>query len=210
MMTRRVVVLVLSAALASGLVIGVSGAVYGVRDLLTALGIPFLSSPPAEEPYIEPVPELRTVAFTFTGKQLDGSGRGTVVVRIPEGWRELVKAELWRDFHDPSEELNLRIRADLAGSRPEDAAAAHQVKNDNLPNYILVSSQWVDLGPDYPRTYELRYSYTDKGRTRHVIETFFGEKKVYLVGGYYWEGQEDDIREPMDEAIRSFDYTDKR
>lgn len=204
-------VLVLAAALASGLVIGVSGGVYGVRDLLGALGIPFLSSPPAQDAsYVEVEPPLQTVAFTFTGKHLDGSGRGTVDVQIPDGWRELVKAELWRDFHDPSEELNLRIRADLPEKTPEEAAAAHQEKNSGLPNYQLLSSEWVDLGPDFPPTYEVRYSYTDKGRIRYVIETFFGEKKVFLVGGYYWEGQEDRITEPMYEATRTLDYTARR
>lgn len=211
MVTKRVAVLVLSAALASGLVLGVSGGVYGVRDLLGALGIPFVSSPSVRDTsYVEVPPPLQTIAFSFTGKQLDGSGRGTVDVQIPDGWRELVKAELWRDFHDPTEELNLRIRADLPEKTPEEAAAAHEVKNSNLPNYQLLSSGWVDLGPDFPATYEVRYCYTDKGRIRYVIETFFGEKKVFLVGGYYWEGQEDRISEPMYEATRTLDYTAKR
>jgi hypothetical protein len=206
--SKRVVVLVLSVALGSGLVIGVASAEFGVSNLLRALGLPV--APPAveEPPYVEP--PLETVPTTFTGERLDGSGSGTVEVDVPDGWREIVKAELWRDFHDPSEELNLRVRADLPEKTPEAAAAAHQERNDGLPNYQVLSLDWVELDPELPMVYELRYSYTDKGRTRYVIETFFGDAKVFLVGGYYWEGQEDRIREPIVEAIRNFDYTDKR
>jgi hypothetical protein len=207
--SKRVVVLVLGAALASGVVLGVASARLGVGTLLRSLGLPF-AQPYASGPTDVVEPPLETLPFTFTGKLMDGSGRGTVDVNVPNSWRELVKAELWRDFHDPSEELNLRIRADLPEKSPEAAAAAHQTRNSGLPNYQVLGSQWIELASDLPMVYELRYSYTDKGRTRYVIESFFGDRKVFLVGGYYWEGQEDRIREPIEEAIRTFDYTNER
>jgi hypothetical protein len=204
---------VLSAALTSGLILGVAGGVYGVRDLLSALGIVGpndAGTPPEGTAMAEDDPPLAMVPLTFTGEKADGSGNGTVEVNVPEGWREIVKAELWRDFHDPTEELNLRIRADLPEKTPEEAAADYQNRNSDLANYQLLSSAPVEVSPDLPPAHELRYSYTDKGRTRYVIETFFGKRKVFLVGGYYWEGQEDLLREPIVEAIRSLDYKDGR
>jgi hypothetical protein len=211
-MTRRIVTLVLGVALTSGVVIGAAGGQVGVRTLLASLGVqvPAFAERLAG-PLVEPSPPpLVVVPVSFTGAQLDGSGRGTVTVEVPEGWRELVKAELWRDFHDPTEELNLRIRADLSERTPEEAAAAHRRKNDNLPNYLVISEGWTPLAPELPSVYELRYSYTDKGRTRYVIEAFFGTDRVLMVGGYYWEGQEDRILEPIVEAVRSCTYADVR
>lgn len=213
-MTKRIVALVLSAALTSGVVIGAAGGQLGVREALAAIGLDVGASGGGvgDSPDVEVQPAMTSVPFSFTGDLLGRTGRARVDIEVPDGWREIVKAELWRDFHDPTEELNLRIRADLTEKTPQAAAEAHQAKNADLPHYTLISlaQSQVSTVEGYLPAFELRYSYTDKGRTRYVIETFFGPGQVFLVGGYYWEGQEDAINEPMLRATEAFSYAKVR
>lgn len=141
-------------------------------------------------------------------------GDSTISVDVPADWDAIEKATYWRDFRDPTGNLNLRIRVDEFGADNEEAANKQREIRSELrgfTGYGISPFKRTTQGPDGEKVeetgYAFRYSYTDKrgdlDATRYAVERFI-EGGTVMVGSYAWYGQLDLVEPAAQRAMDTY------
>lgn len=160
---------------------------------------------PTEPPEPKAPTEFVTVAI----------GDSTISVDVPVGWDAVEKAAYWRDFRDPTGNLNLRVRVDEFGADNEEAANKQREIRSELrgfTGYGISPFKRMTTGPDGEQVeetgYTFRYSYTDKrgdlDATRYAVERFI-EGGTVMIGSYAWYGQLDLVEPAAQRAMDTYE-----
>lgn len=142
----------------------------------------------------------------FEGESVDGSRTAEVSVHVPSGWNDLERTQLWHDLRDPTGQITLRLRAELAGdsvfgSRDTALTELRKLAAD-LEAFDLLGEKRVTTKS--LSGYEIRYTYLQNGRKRYATERYLGNRDPRLViAGYQWSDQPDVITPILDEAART-------
>lgn len=162
---------------------------------------------PSEEAEAEPVAptEFVEVDFSLPGMGPNGEGGSTSRADVPKGWSVEDKGVQWRDFHDPTGNLNLRIRGDLAGGSNLERAIRAKDERRKAKGYRELG--WKEIALDeegQPGTgIEYRFSYTGSKGTRYGVERYFLHGYA-MAGGYAWEGQLDLVEASVVRASKTY------
>jgi hypothetical protein len=141
-------------------------------------------------------------------------GNTTISVDVPEGWRAVELAAVWRDFHDPTDNLNLRIRVeDFAESNQAAVEEQYNIRKElrGFTSYGITPFTWMGQGADGEEVeetgYAFRYSYTDKrgdkDATRYAVERYIHTGRL-MVGAYGWYGQLELVEPAAQRAMDTF------
>jgi hypothetical protein len=161
---------------------------------------------PSPEAEAEPVAPTEFIEVDFGLPEPDGLGGGsTNRAEVPKGWDVVGKGIQWRDFHDPTDNLNLRIRDTELGESDLDAANKARAEREKAEGYTELSFEefsYESFGQTKTGV-EYRFAWTGSEGTRYGVERYF-EGGNALVGGYGWEGQLELVEPAVDRAVRTY------
>jgi hypothetical protein len=161
-----------------------------------------------ETPEPKPVAPTEYIEVDFSiPEPRDGGGGSTNRVEVPKGWSVDARGIQWRDFRDPTDNLNLRVRDDGLADSDEDAAGKARAERERSKGYTELS--WKHFTYELQGTagdgIEYRFAWTGSKGTRYGVERYLLDGNA-MVGGYGWEGQLELVEPAVDHALETFVY----
>jgi outer membrane biosynthesis protein TonB len=167
---------------------------------------------PEKTPEAQPVAPTEFVEVDFSVPPPPGSetGGSTSRAEVPKGWSVENKGVQWRDFKDPTGNLNLRINGSgmtIAGPSLSVGMAAEQARSERAKAKDFKQLAWksfpYNVGGDVGEGIEFRFSYTGSKGTRYGVERFtLGGTALF--GAYAWKGQLELVEPALDRAMRTY------
>jgi hypothetical protein len=172
---------------------------------------PESASPSPETPEPDPEPKKPTefvTAYFGTPGEREGAVGSSNAVEVPKGWSVVDKGAQWRDFNDPTGNLNLRVRSERLGADNDDAAAKALSERESSDGYTRLSWDtftYRDFTGETKAGTEVRFTWTGSKGTRYAVERYL-EDGLLMIGGYGWEGQFELVEPAVDRAMATYEH----